>query len=251
MKSSELGIAILRTDEVLPQFIDSHGDYPEMFSSLLNKAAAENEPPIELRIDCFDTRTFDTSSREFPAVDAYEGYLITGSRNSVYDSEPWIGELADYLRKVLDAGGRIVGICFGHQLIAHFFGGSTEPAAAGWTVGVQENRVTTKAPWMKGEGERMNLLSSHKDQVVSMPEGARLIVTSDCCAIGGFVIGDQVMTLQGHPEFRKAYSRDLMTMRRELLGEAVYSAGVASLDKETDESQAGRWIINFLTAAKE
>lgn len=246
MKSSELSIAILRTDEVLPQFIESHGDYPEMFSSMLQQAAAEHDPPIDLRIDCFDART-----GEFPVVDAYDGYLITGSRNSVYDSEPWIAELADYLRKVLDAGGLIVGICFGHQLIAHFFGGRTEPAAAGWMVGVQENRVTTQAPWMKGENERMNLLSSHKDQVVSMPDGAELIVTSDNCPVGGFVIGEQVLTLQGHPEFPKAYSRDLMSMRRELLGEATYSAGIASLERETDEGQAGRWIINFLTAAKE
>ncbi len=246
MKSSELAIAILRTDEVLPQFIDSHGDYPEMFASLLNRAAAEHDPPIELRIDCFDAR-----KGEFPAVDAYQGYLITGSRNSVYDSEPWIAELAEYLEKVLDAGSLIVGICFGHQLIAHFFGGRTAPATAGWTVGVQENRVTTQEPWMMGEGKRMNLLSSHKDQVVAMPEGGRLIVTSDCCPVGGFVIGDQVMTLQGHPEFRKSYSMDLMNMRRELLGEDVYSAGVASLDKDMDESRAGRWIINFLTAAKE
>lgn len=245
MKSSELRVAILQTDEVLPQFLDDHGDYPDMFARLLHKAVAESDSPIQLRTDCYDARVGD-----YPAVDAYHGYLITGSRKSVYDDEPWIGALADYLKRVLDAGGRVIGICFGHQLMAHFFGGRTEPAVQGWAVGVQENRVVGREPWMD-EGERLNLLSSHKDQVTRLPEGARLIASSDLCPVGGFVIDDQVLTLQGHPEFQRGYSRDLMDMRREIIGEAVYSRGLDSLCKETDDDRAGRWIISFLTAVKE
>ena len=206
MKSSEpLTIAVLRTDEVMPQFVEAHGDYPDMFTGLLQRAARERPEPMALRIDSFDARR-----EEYPPADAYAGYVITGSRSSVYDDEPWIGSLAEYLEAVIAAGRKIVGICFGHQLMAHFFGGETRAAEQGWAVGVQEHRAVSQEPWMDPPGARLNLLSSHKDQVTRLPDAARLIATSDFCPIGGFVMGDHVMTLQGHPEFQRGYSRDLM-----------------------------------------
>jgi len=241
--SDELSVAILRTDEVLPQFQAAHGDYPEMFSRLLARAAAERSPEVNLRIATFDARV-----EEYPAPGEFDGYLITGSRNSVYDDEPWIAALAGYLEKVLQEGRRIIGICFGHQLIAHFFGGETTAAENGWAVGVQETRTVAEEDWMDSPGARLNLLSSHKDQVSRLPKGARLTVTSDFCPVGGFVIGDQVMTLQGHPEFHRDYSKDLMNMRREMLGEATFEEGIASLARETDEDRAAHWMINFLSA---
>lgn len=246
MKSSDtLALAILRTDEVLPQFVDAHGDYPDMFSRLLRAAAQEREVPLTLCIDSFDVRVED-----YPAPDAFAGYLITGSRASVYDDEPWIAALARYLERVLEADRKIVGICFGHQLVAHFFGGETVAARQGWAVGVQENRAITREAWMEPPGERLNLLSSHKDQVSRLPHGARLIAASDFCPVSGFVMGEQVMTLQGHPEFHRDYSRDLMEMRRELLGEEAFATGMASLDKETDENKAAHWILNFLAGPR-
>ena len=170
------------------------------------------------------------------------------TRNVTYTDEG-----NEFLEEVLRAGGKVVGICFGHQLMAHFFGGRTEPASQGWAVGVQENRTVARESWMgDGDGpgakDRLNLLASHKDQVTQMPDGAKLIATSDFYPVGGFVIGDRVLTLQGHPEFEKAYSRDLMVMRREMIGEEVFELGVASLDKETDDDMVGHWIINFVMA---
>ncbi|MEM8767051.1 MAG: GMP synthase [Pseudomonadota bacterium] len=244
MKSSELDIAILRTDEVMADYQDAHGDYPDMFARLLETAAAERAEPVPLRLSSYDARIGD-----LPEPDAHDAYVITGSRLSVYDDEPWIGELAEFLEDVLRTGGKVLGICFGHQLLAHFFGGHTEAAANGWAVGIQENRAVSREPWMGDDGERLNLISSHKDQVTRLPDGAKLIATSDFCPVGGFVMGDQVLTLQGHPEFQREYSRDLMVMRRELLGEETFRLGVASLAKETDEARAGRWMINFLLEA--
>ena len=241
MKSSEVGIAILRTDEVLPQFVGEHGDYPDMFAELLEKAARDRQPPVNLALSFYDVRR-----SEYPAPDAHQAYLITGSRLSVYDDEPWISELVEFLEDVLRSGGQVIGICFGHQLMAHFFGGRTERAEAGWAVGVQENRVVNPEPWMGDGSDRLNLIASHKDQVTRLPDGAKLIATSDFCPVGGFVMGDQVLTLQGHPEFDKAYSRDLMVMRRELIGEETFRLGVASLDRDTDEERVGQWIMNFV-----
>lgn len=244
LKSLELDLAILRTDEVLARFQPAHGDYPAMFERLISQAAAAHEPPVRVSLSCYDARCPET----LPGPGDHRAYLVTGSRNSVYDDEPWIRQLAEFLREALARGSRVIGICFGHQLIAHFFGGRTAPAEGGWAVGVQENRIVSREPWMNGGSDRLNLIASHKDQVVKMPEGAKLIATSDFCPVAGFVMGDRVMTLQGHPEFQREYSRDLMTMRREILGESVFDAGMTSLAKETDENRVGRWIVEFLLA---
>lgn len=243
LKSSEslLRIGILRTDEVLPEFQAEHGDYPEMFTGLLGSAAQSLSPPQRLELEHYDAR-----QGEFPEPTDCDGYVITGSRNSVYDDEPWIAPLVVFLRQVIDADRKVIGICFGHQLMAHFFGGRTERAAAGWGVGVHNSCVVGEEAWMVPSQNQLKLLSMHKDQVTVLPEGARLLVSSDFCPIGGFAIGNQVVTLQGHPEFHKNYSRSLMEMRIELIGEPRFQAGMKSLSDDTDEAAVGRWMINFL-----
>ena len=228
-------IGILQTDRVMERFRGRHGDYPEMFEDVLT-AAADGAP--------LDFEAIDTLQAAYPAPGACDAYVITGSRQSVYDDDPWIAALAYFVGEALDAGSKVVGICFGHQLIAHFFGGAAAPAS-GWAVGVHESRVVADAPWLEPRLDRFRLLSSHKDQVTRMPGGAELIATNDLCPIAGFTWGEGVLTFQGHPEFRKPYSMDLMNMRRELLGEDTYRTGVASLDEDIHPVAVGRWILNF------
>lgn len=210
------------------------GDYPQMFRQLLQRAA---EPEVQfLTIDC--------RRMEYPAPDTCDAYLITGSRFSVYDNEPWIAALAEYVAQLLDAGRKLIGICFGHQLIAHFFGGRTQ--AAGWAVGVHRCDVVQPASWMQPPRAEFALLSSHKDQVVELPPGAALLVSSDFCPNSGYAMGDQVFTLQGHPEFSRSYARELMTARRELLGAQTFERGIESLAQDTHESEVAQWIMKFI-----
>lgn len=240
-----LKIGILQTDSVLEQFQPRFGDYPEMFTNLLRRAAAAHVPPLEL-----DIRTIDVRGGVLPEPTSCDAYLITGSRHSVYDDLPWIPPLVEFLRRAIAAGRKVVGICFGHQLLAHYFGGETRPAAGGWAVGVHETRLVGAEDWMEPAQSEVALVSSHKDQVARLPEGARLIASTPFCPIAGFVLGRNVMTLQGHPEFEKGYSASLMDMRREILGEDVYAKGMASLEIDTDEAVVGGWILNFIAGAE-
>ena len=236
MKSSEaMRIGILQTDRVMERFRDRHGDYPRMFMDLL-RDAAEGAP---LRFD-----TISAQEEGYPRPGACDAYVITGSRHSVYDNRPWIPALADFVGQALDTGSKVVGICFGHQLIAHFFGGKAGPAS-GWAVGVHRSRVVADASWLEPKLERFGLLSSHQDQVTRMPGGAELVATNEFCPIAGFTWGEGVLTFQGHPEFKKPYAMDLMNMRRETLGEDTYQAGMASLAEDTHATAVGRWILNF------
>ena len=232
-------IGILQTDSVREEFQDAFGDYPGMFRSLLSKAAAEAARPIEFAV-------YDVEHGHYPSgVDACDGYVITGSRESVYADLPWIARLSDYVRTLHEARRKTVGVCFGHQLIAHALGGETRAADAGWGVGVHRMRIVGDAPWMQPALRAVSLLSSHKDQVVRAPPGARLLGSNDFCPIGSFALGDHLLTFQGHPEFNKGYARALMEFREKLLGDA-YTPAVASLSRPTDEAAVGRWMLNFL-----
>jgi GMP synthase-like glutamine amidotransferase len=248
-------IGILRADAVSAELAAQHGDYPAMFRGLLDAAA-----------DGVDPRPPGTGPLEFasyavlegrlpPSVDACDTYLITGSRHSVYDDLPWIASLAGFVGEALAAGRRMVAICFGHQLVAHFFGGETRRAAVGWCVGVHEARIVARCDWMTPPAERLRLLASHQDQVVRLPPRAQPFAVGDTCPHAGFVLPAErgpgaVLTLQGHPEFTPAYSEALMDSRRELLGETVYRAGKASLAEPTDHARVAGWMLNFMGSGR-
>ena len=233
-------IGILKTDSVREEFQHEFGDYPAMFRAVL--MASADDVPIEFR-------DYDVQRGEYPAsIDECDAYLITGSRESAYDDQPWIHRLAQFVQELDAARHTLVGICFGHQLIAHVLGGETRAAETGWAVGVQETQVLSPAEWMLPYRERFGLLSSHKDQVVRLPERAEVFASTPFCPNSGFTIGDHILTFQGHPEFSKGYSRALIELRRELLGEPGYSSGVESLGKPVHQSMVGRWIINFIAS---
>lgn len=235
-------IGILQTDAVLERFVPAHGDYPDMFRARLADPLAR--PPGMAAPTFLD---IDAQAGAFPEPDACDGYVITGSRHSVYDDLPWIADLARFVARALERRRRVVGICFGHQLMAHFFGGETRAAEAGWCVGVQHSRVVAEAPWMDPPAANLRLLASHKDQVVRLPPGARRIAVGERCPEAGFELGD-VLTFQGHPEFTPAYAGALLDSREALLGERVYGAAKATLTEPTDSVLVARWMLNFLAA---
>ena len=234
-----LHLGILQTDSVLEGLQERFGDYPEMFSELFTA----EDPSI--RITTYDVQ------QSLPTTMDCDAYLITGCKLSVYDDLPWIRELAEFVARAINAQKKILGICFGHQLIAHFFGGLVAPAPVGWAVGVQTSTLVQKPFWMGDEAQvpdQLHLVSSHKDQVQRLPEGAQVFASSDFCPVSGFTIGDEVLTIQGHPELNTQYSKALMGVRRELLGEKVYQAGIESLATSTDAQMFTRWMLAFVRA---
>jgi len=236
-------IGILRTDAVLEQFQPLHGDYPAMFKAVLGNPHAL---PAALQGRSPRFSVFSAHEGELPVPDQCDAYVITGSRHSVYDDLPWLPPLVGFLGAALAAERKVIGICFGHQLVAHFFGGETRPAPVGWCVGVHETRVVAAQPWMQPARSHFGLLSSHRDQVVRLPAGAVPFAASARCPEAGFVIGEQVLTFQGHPEFTKPYAADLMRARAAVLGSELFAEGIASLAYETDATLIARWILNFI-----
>ncbi len=243
--ASPVAIGVLQTDSVREPLIQQFGDYPEMFEQLLQRGAEELGVALEVR-------SYDVEHGQYPqTTDACDGYVITGSRHSVYDPLPWIRDLEAYVVTLHEERRKLIGICFGHQLIARALGDAdaTGPASGGWAVGVHESAVVADLPWMQPPMSNFGLLSSHKDQVLTLPPRASLIATNDFCPNAGFVIDDHIVTLQGHPEFNKPYAHALLDMRREILGDELVERGVASLHAPTHESALAHWFIRFVLAS--
>lgn len=232
-------IGILQPDAVLEKFQPEFGDYPGMLADVL-RLAAHPEEELEFAV-------YDVMGGAYPAnVAECDAYVITGSRASVYDDEPWIAQLEEYVRTLDKARCKLIGICFGHQMVAQALGGETEGAEAGWGVGIAESAVVKQAGFMEPALHRFNLLVSHRDQVSRLPAGATAHAGSGFCPVSMFTVGNHILALQGHPEFIAGYSRALMDMRRDILGETVWADGVASLERGTDRVTIARWILNFI-----
>ena len=135
-------IGILRADDVSPELASEYGEYPEMVENLLvsaNLARGADAKSLEFT-------SYPVNRQQYPShIDEVDGYIITGSKSSVYDNEPWIAELHRFIRALHNSNKKTVGICFGHQIIASALGGKVEKATAGWGVGVKATHLSKAA----------------------------------------------------------------------------------------------------------
>jgi len=229
-------LCILENDYLDPAIEATYKGYGAMFERLLKDAGATGT---------FDI--FNTVKGEYPeSFDAYDAVLLTGSRADAFSTEAWVLTLRQKVEQLLQAKKKLVGVCFGHQLIGLILGARVGRAPQGWGAG----RMTYQwlAPDMaQAEGRSdIALLASHQDQVFDLPEGATLLATSDFCPVAAFAVQDRVFCVQPHPEFVEAYSAFLLDKRRAALGEAQYLACTDSLAKGHDGDVVARMIVAFI-----
>ena len=235
---TDLCIGLLVCDHVRPDFRDIAGDYTDMFESLLG--------------DGVTLRRYSLVDGEFPvSVTECDGWITTGSGRSVYDDVPWIKRFAELTREIVAAGVPLVGVCFGHQMIAHALGGKVENAGSGWGVGVKSVTVLEPQPWMGAGVSSYRILNSHHDQVTGLPPGASVIGSNDHCQVAAFTLGDRVVGIQGHPEFVPDYAKALMEHRRGwLIPDEVVDEGIASLAEPPDRELLASWIAQFFESTR-
>jgi len=229
-------LGILKTDALKPEFVEQFGEYPDMFARRMHAID-----------DTIELVTYDVQKGIYPKqLDEVDAYLITGSRSSVYDQEPWLDVLKVFVERLHNAQKKLIGICFGHQLVAEVLGGKTGKAEMGWCVGVHKASFTAKAKTLGINQDSFNLVSSHQDQVLQLAQGSEVIASTPTCPNYMTVLGEHIITVQGHPEFDTEFARQLLVMRREIFGEDLYGVAVDSLQTKADNLQVIRWLLDFI-----
>ncbi len=238
MTGQQLKLGILDCDQLHESLRAQYASYGHMMQTLFMQVA----PSINFAV-------YKVIEGVYPEdIDECDGYIITGSKSSAYDNDEWIGELRNYIRTLSSQHKKMVGICFGHQLLAHVLGGITQKSDVGWGVGVKSSDVLATPVWMQPPLTSFSLLVSHQDQVVQLPSTATVIARGDYCPNAAFQMGDNILGFQGHPEFIRGYSRQLMEMRRGIIPDAVIEKALASLLDETDHLVIAQWIVNFFSS---
>ena len=225
-------IAILVTGAPPPALRDRFDDYATCFTKLLG-------PP-------FETQVFDIQAGQWPRrAEDFSGVIVTGSAAGVYEDAVWIRDLLAWLT-MARGRTRLVGICFGHQAMAQAFGGQVEKSDRGWGVGLHRYEIVSREPWMAPGTDSVAIPVSHQDQVVAIPDDARVIARSEFTPYGGLAYGDDAMSFQCHPEFDPAFVEALVDSRRGRIPDEVADAAVASLQEPDDRAVMSQWIQTFL-----
>jgi GMP synthase-like glutamine amidotransferase len=237
-------IGILETGEVSDALKERHGDYPAMFRRLLSAA----DPGLEFV-------TVRVVAGEMPAGphDA-DGWIVTGSRHGVYDGLPWIEPLKAFLRASVAARVPVVGICFGHQILAEALGGRAVKSDRGWALGVQDYEIVNRPEWLTHVPDVFSVRALHQDQVVALPAGATVLARSPHCALAAVAYGDpadpDAVSLQPHPEFGAEFMDDLLTLRAGVAFPAESAdAARATLARPVQNDAWARLIVDYFHRA--
>ncbi|KAA9009883.1 type 1 glutamine amidotransferase [Histidinibacterium aquaticum] len=219
-------IGILQTGHAPEALQPEHGLYSDLFETLLAGRG-------------FDFTTWNVVDMEFPeSATAADGWLVTGSRHGAYEDLPFIPPLEDFLRKAYEAQIPIVGICFGHQILAQALGGRVEKFAGGWAVGRQVY------DW---GGEPVALNAWHQDQVVEKPQQAERIATHPFCENAALLYGDRAFTVQAHPEFAAPYIEGLITHRGDKVPDDLLTKARHGLTEPVENARLADSISRFFT----
>jgi GMP synthase (glutamine-hydrolysing) len=219
-------IGILKTGHAPDIVLGELGDYDAMFARLLDGQGFEFAP-------------FNVVDGEFPAgPHAADGWLVTGSKHGAYEDHPWIAPLETLIREIRDSGRPLVGVCFGHQIIAQALGGSVVKHPDGWRVGATDYEI---------DGTPLTLNAWHQDQVVTVPPGAEVVGRAEGCDVAALRYGDRIFTVQPHPEFGATMMDRLIEHRAiGVVPDPLRDHARALLDTPTDSAVMAETIAAVL-----
>jgi GMP synthase (glutamine-hydrolysing) len=203
-----------------------HGDYPRWFERALGM-----ELPV-VRAHAGEAL--------LPALDRLRprGIIVSGSPLSVIEQAPWMLRLGEDLLRVGARGTPVLGVCFGHQLLARAAGGDVVQNPRGREIGTVRVQLTEAGrtdPLFAGwaDGPEVEVQATHVDAVDPLPPGATVLASNENTVAQAFRLSETVAGVQFHPELWPEAMRDLIGSRRDkLASEGMNAAAVADAVRE-------------------
>lgn len=224
-------VALLICDHVREDLVKRHGDYPMMFRKLLPELALED---------------WYVCDGYFPDINDYDAFICTGSKYSVYEEIDWIIQLSKFTTQVYASGKRFVGVCFGHQMMAHALGGQVSKSDQGYLIGVHQFSVSEHISWSKHQKGSFNVLMLCQDQVIVLPPQSQVWASSEACPIGMFTVGSTFLGIQGHPEFTKAYNQAVFESRPDKISQEKVREAIDSFTNNPDTDFLSHLLTEFI-----
>lgn len=230
-------LTIIQTGEVPEPLRPRFGPYPPMFQRMFDAAGSGFE---------FATVPVHEGT-PLPDPQGLEGIVITGSAAGVYDDLPWLEPLRGFIRRAYATRTPMLGVCFGHQVMADALGGEVRKSEKGWGLGRHSYRITRRPDLLQGEAPELAIACSHQDQVVTRPPEADVFLASDFTPNAGLLYRNgTAISLQPHPEFSDDYARALAELRRGRVPGHVVDAAIESLARPSDSIETARYLAAFL-----
>ena len=229
-----MNLGILETGAPPGDLQQRFGSYGDMFRRMLGPT--------------YQYSYYDVRNGQLPAArDAHDAYLITGSASGVYDGDAWIESLKTFVQQ-LSGVVPLVGICFGHQIMAEAYGGRVIKSPKGWGAGLHSYEISRHAQWMEPDGASLSIPVSHQDQIVELPEGATVLASSGFTQFAVLEYPQRrAISFQGHPEFSPEYATELIDLRRGTRYQPDFAdAAVASLRRPNDSTRVAAWVRRFI-----
>jgi len=197
--------------------------------ALLDASHGDEHTPRNFRRELdADLVEFDVTANERPADFAFDAVVVTGSRSSVYWDRDWIRPLVEYVAEADERGLPLLGVCYGHQVVATALGGRVEDMGA-YEIGYREITKVTDDELLAGVPETFTAFTTHSDTVAELPPGATLLAENDY-GVHAFRRGT-AWGVQFHPEYDRETAVSI-TNEKELSEERR----AAVLDGITDEN---------------
>ncbi|MFC2088071.1 glutamine amidotransferase [Calditrichota bacterium] len=205
---------ILKTGSTYPAIKKQHGDFEDWILEGLNRSKEQ-----------VMVRDAQINSHP-PSFETCAGIVITGSHSMVTDSSDWINRVIQWLPDAVELKIPILGICFGHQLLAQAMGGKVKYNPGGREMGVNTIKKFSTANddlLFKTFPEQIEVLESHRQSVIELPTSAKVLYYNDHDQNQAYVINNSTWGIQFHPEFNESIMKAYIYHQKEELEKEGFS----------------------------
>lgn len=242
-------LAVLETDTPLPPVKEKYGSYGEIFEILLASGAKSMNRPDLVPGDGLDVSKWEVVDKmEYPKLEEVDALLITGSKHNAFDDTPWIVKLVDYAKEALASKRvRIIGVCFGHQILGRALGAKVGRNEIAWEIAVNDVELSKKGKELFGK-DKIALHQMHRDIVFTYPDGVEALGSSPVCQVQGMYSPKSLISVQGHPEFKQDIMQEIIQARHSqgIFDDLQYQEGVHKMALPHDGVLVAAGFLKFL-----